>query len=222
MAHDIKVMVIGDASVGKTCMLLTYTTNSFPEEYVPTVFDNYNANALVDGTAVVLGMWDTAGSDEYSTLRPCSYSGTDVFLVCFSVVDPTSFDSVMQKWYPEITQYVEGKPPIIVVGLKCDLRTHASTIKQLELEGEEPISREMGLQLKEKIGAHKYMECSAKTQEGLSKVFEEAIRVVLFPPTPPSPTPSGSKMKLFKNRLFGKKDKKDKDGKKKDKDGKKT
>jgi len=194
MGQDIKVMVVGDGNVGKTCMLISYTTNSFPGEYVPTVFDNYNANAIVDGTPVNLGLWDTAGSDEYNTLRPLSYPGTDVFVICFSIFSPSSFENVLKKWYPEIAQHMDSKPPILLVGTKSDLRNKQAAIDNLKQSGEEPITHEMGMQMKQEIGAYKYLECSALTQDGLATVFEEAIRVVLFPPAkiePPTPTSGG-------------------------------
>jgi Ras-related C3 botulinum toxin substrate 1 len=205
MGQDIKVMVVGDGNVGKTCMLISYTTNSFPGEYVPTVFDNYNANAIVDGTPVNLGLWDTAGSDEYNTLRPLSYPGTDVFVICFSIFSPTSFDNVLNKWYPEITQHMDSKPPILLVGTKSDLRGKQSAIDSLKASGEEPVTQEEGQNMKAEIFAHKYLECSALTQEGLANVFEEAIRVVLFPPSreePKSTTAPVTKPGFFK-KMFG-------------------
>jgi len=180
MGQDIKLMVVGDGSVGKTCLLISYTTNSFPGEYVPTVFDNYNANAIVEGNPVNLGLWDTAGSEEYDTLRPLSYPGTDVFLICFSLFSPESYDSVHKKWYKEITEHAPDTP-IILVGTKLDLREKSEAIASLKENNQEPISYEKGEALGKKIGAKKYLECSALTQEGLAKVFEEAVKIILFP-----------------------------------------
>jgi len=180
MGHDIKLMVVGDGSVGKTCLLISYTTNSFPGEYVPTVFDNYNANAIVEGNPVNLGLWDTAGSSEYDTLRPLSYPGTDVFLICFSIFSPESCQSVISKWYPEISTHAPDVP-IILVGTKSDLRSKQDAIQVLKENNQAPITTEQGIELAKKIGAKKYLECSALTQQNLSLIFEEAVKLVLFP-----------------------------------------
>ena len=80
-----------------TLLLSSYTQDRFPTEYVPTVFDNYSATVKVDGRMVTLGLWDTAGQEEYNRLRPLAYPNCDVFLIVFSVVEPSSFVNARKK-----------------------------------------------------------------------------------------------------------------------------
>ncbi|RDX98599.1 Rac-like GTP-binding protein RAC9, partial [Mucuna pruriens] len=136
-ARFIKCVTVGDGAVGKTCMLISYTSNTFPTDYVPTVFDNFSANVTVDGSTVNLGLWDTAGQEDYNRLRPLSYRGADVFLLCYSLISKASYENISKKWIPELRHYAPNVP-IVLVGTKLDL--------------------------KKMIGAVTYIECSSKTQ----------------------------------------------------------
>lgn len=177
--ENIKCVVVGDGAVGKTCLLISYTTNAFPGEYIPTVFDNYSATVMVDSKPVNLGLWDTAGQEDYDKLRPLSYPGTHVFLVCFSIVSSTSYENVKSKWYPEILAKAPRGVPFILVGTKEDLRGNSEWEKKLADEGKTMLTPQDGERLAREIGARQYLECSALTQTGLKDVFDEAIKIAL-------------------------------------------
>lgn len=171
--HPVKIVVVGDGTVGKTCLLVSYTTNSFPEEeYVATVFDNFADNIECDGVKVSLTLWDTAGQEDYERLRPLSYPGTDVFLLCFSVDNLHSFENIASKWQPEIAHHCP-KAPYILVGTKTDLRQNE--------DSSQFVSKAMGRKMASKIKAARYVECSAKSHENVKEAFEEAVRAVLNP-----------------------------------------
>ena len=91
-----KCVLVGDLTVGKTCLLESYTSGAYQEPYITMCPDNYSAKVIVDEREVNLGLWDTAplttAQEDYDRLRPLAYPQTQVFLVCFSVVDPSSFD----------------------------------------------------------------------------------------------------------------------------------
>ncbi|XP_071033903.1 ras-related protein ced-10 isoform X2 [Parasteatoda tepidariorum] len=169
----IKLVVVGDGTVGKTCLLISYTTGAFPdEEYVPTVFDNYAGCMEIDNIRVSLTLWDTAGQEDYERLRPLSYPGTDGFLLCFSVDDSRSYENITTCWYPQIMNVCPT--PFILVGTKTDLRENPE-----EHSKDKFISRKQGKKLASKIKAAKYVECSAKEINGVKEVFDEAVRAVL-------------------------------------------
>ncbi|CAH2312459.1 ras-related C3 botulinum toxin substrate 1 [Pelobates cultripes] len=109
------------------------------------------------------------------------YPNHDVFVICFSLVSPASYENVQSKWYPEVKQHCPNVP-IILVGTKLDLRDDKKIIEELNKVKQSPISYPQGLALAKQIEAVKYIECSALTQKGLKTVFDEAIRAVLMPP----------------------------------------
>ncbi|XP_055499650.1 rho-related GTP-binding protein RhoG-like [Leucoraja erinacea] len=178
--QTIKCVVVGDGAVGKTCLLISYTTNAFPAEYVPTVFDNYSAQMTVDGRTVSLNLWDTAGQEEYDRLRTLSYPQSNVFIICFSVASPSSFANVRHKWQPEVLHHCPNVP-ILLVGTKKDLRNDSETIKKLKEQSLSLTTMHQGVTLAKQIRAVKYLECSALNQEGIREVFVEAVRAVLYP-----------------------------------------
>lgn len=94
---------------------------------------------MVDGKPINLGLWDTAGQEDYDRLRPLSYPQTDVFLICFSLVNPASFENVRAKWYPEVRHHCPATP-IILVGTKLDLREDKETIERLKDKKLAPIT----------------------------------------------------------------------------------
>lgn len=173
-----KLVIVGDGACGKTCLLIVFSKDQFPEVYVPTVFENYVADIEVDGKQIELALWDTAGQEDYDRLRPLSYPDTDVILMCFSIDSPDSLENIPEKWNPEVKHFCPNVP-VVLIGNKKDLRNDEATKKELMKMRQEPVRTEQGRAMADKIGAYAYLECSAKTKEGVRAVFETATRGAL-------------------------------------------
>lgn len=156
-----------------------FSKGTFPQVYLPTVFENYVSDVEVDGRHVELALWDTAGQEDYDRLRPLSYPDSNVILICFAIDSPDSLDNVQEKWISEVLHFCQGVP-ILLVGCKTDLRYDPKTIEELKRTSQRPVTPDEGQAVAQKIGAFKYLECSAKTQEGVKEVFEHATRAALM------------------------------------------
>lgn len=99
---------------------------------------------MVDDEPYTLGLFDTSGLDNFDRLRPLSYPQTDVFLVCFSVVEPKSLENVREKWVPEIVHHCK-RTTFLLVGTKIDLIEDTEIVEKLARNGQRPISTEVSL-----------------------------------------------------------------------------
>ena len=133
---------------------------------------------MVDSKPISLGLWDTAGQEDYDRLRPLSYPQTDIFVVCFSIISRPSFDNIATKWVPEIRHHCPTVP-ILLSGNKVDLKNDSSALERLRSKGMTPISIEEGKLKAKEVGAVGYYETSALTQQGVKDMFDAAIRAVL-------------------------------------------
>eukprot|EP01103_Thecamoeba_quadrilineata_P014107 TRINITY_DN4101_c0_g1_i1.p1 TRINITY_DN4101_c0_g1~~TRINITY_DN4101_c0_g1_i1.p1 ORF type:complete len:231 (+),score=26.88 TRINITY_DN4101_c0_g1_i1:12-704(+) len=175
ITRAIKCGIVGDGTVGKTTLSVSYTSRAFMDAYVPTLFDNFSAIEEVDGQFINISLWDTAGQEDYSSLRTPMYRKTDIFLLCFSTVHLDSFDNLRHKW---ITELRENAPetPFILVGTKTDLRD------KLDQENDKTVERintKKGQKLAKELKAQTYVECTSKDPQSVNNVFIEAIRVLL-------------------------------------------
>ncbi|UJR08205.1 hypothetical protein I4U23_012478 [Adineta vaga] len=173
-----KLVIVGDGMCGKTCLLFAFKDKQFLSTHEPTIFETYPTEIQVDGKLINLTLFDTAGQEDYERLRALSYADTNIALICFSVDSPVSVISVIENWMPEVQEFCD-RCPVILVACKIDLRTDSHTIEQLRRDGEKPISTETGKQIAERIKADAYMECSAKTREGVQDLFVHAARLSL-------------------------------------------
>lgn len=168
----LKLVIVGDGGVGKSSFLITATTNLFPCNYVPTVFDNYSASIMVNGKPFSVSLWDTAGQEDYDRLRPLSYPQTDVFVVSFDVASTTSFQNVTEKWIPEVRRF-GPLVPILLLATKTDLRGNKNPTSPCRhvTEGE-------GKSLASSQGAT-YAECSSLLNDGVQQAINKAVELAV-------------------------------------------
>ncbi|KAL5371668.1 hypothetical protein DPSP01_014093 [Paraphaeosphaeria sporulosa] len=143
------------------------------------IFEHYLTGCRVDGKLVQLALWDTAGREDYKRLRPLSYTKAHVILIGFSVEFLDSLENVKQKWSEEAQERCPGVP-IILVGLKKDLREDPLIQEEMRKKSLKFTTPKAGDVIKDFIGARKYLECSSVNGDGVDDVFEAATRVALL------------------------------------------
>jgi len=169
----LKVLLLGESSVGKTSIFQRYAKDEFVEEYKATIgADFFSKDVTVDGREVILQMWDTAGQERYKSLGATFYRGSDACMVVYDVCDKSSFDA-LTDWVEQFLKGVgmETDDPtksgsglnLVVVGNKCDLT------ESREVDSE--VAREFC-----NTHGYQFFETSAKTGLQVTEAFEHIVR----------------------------------------------
>ncbi|KAI1166344.1 P-loop containing nucleoside triphosphate hydrolase protein [Nemania serpens] len=172
-----RFVFVGDAECGKSSILLRLYRDTFTEHYAPTQYELFHKVVAVDGQDADIELWDTAGDVALEQLGRLSYLAWDAVFLCFSVNSVRSFNSARTQWITQIRRYTRGAP-LIFVGTQTDQRVGASLWAPLYPNLETHISATEGTMTATAIGATRYVECSAKTGQGITGVFEEGVRAV--------------------------------------------
>uniref|UniRef100_A0A7E4UWA9 Rho-related GTP-binding protein RhoU n=1 Tax=Panagrellus redivivus TaxID=6233 RepID=A0A7E4UWA9_PANRE len=179
MKKNLKIVVVGDGSCGKTSLIVAQAGGGFTEQYTPTAFDDYAIESLVNGKPKMLTVCDTAGEEEFNSLRPLSYPDADVFIVCYSVERAESMKHIRERWIPEIRHFCPNVP-VLIVGNKKDIRSDIGR-KSSRSENVEPAAVELedAEALAREVSSLPLIECSAKQRENIRLVFDTAIRAAV-------------------------------------------
>lgn len=202
-----KLVIIGDGNCGKTSLLHAYAKNEFVNEHHPTIVDTHvQIIQLENNKKIELVIYDTAGQEEYDKLRPIFYKDTNVILLCYSIDLPNSLTNVTDKWLPEI-RFFCPQIPLILVGIKKDLRNDPITCRRLKMNQQRPVKLEEGQSMAKRVRANYFIECSCKTFENINEIFYTAAKLsindsLLFPAS------SSNTNMSIKNKSIKKKKKK--------------
>ena len=177
----VKCVIIGDSNVGISSIISVFTQKVFPTSWAPTVFDTHPTTLKIDNEDIDAIIWEIAGREGFQNLRTLSYHNTDVFILVFGVDQEASFSNVEHDWIKELEgAFPKGKvPPIVLLGTKTDLRGGETC------HGRPLLTYKDGVKLAKRIGARRYMECSAlKDIQSCHNIFEAAVREALVKKEP--------------------------------------
>ncbi|EIW72691.1 hypothetical protein TREMEDRAFT_58860 [Tremella mesenterica DSM 1558] len=154
----IKLLLIGDSGVGKSCLLLRFCDDAWTPSFITTIGIDFKIRTIeLDGKKIKLQIWDTAGQERFRTITTAYYRGAMGILLVYDVTDEKSFSNI-RTWHANIDQHASPGVNKILIGNKCDW------------DDKRAVSLEQGKALADEFGL-RFLETSAKANEGVEEAF---------------------------------------------------
>ena len=162
----VKILMIGESGVGKTCLIQRFNKNEFSLTHLSTIAIDFKMKVVtVNDQRLKMQIWDTAGQERFNTLTAGFFKGSDGIVLCYSVTDMKSFENI-NKWMAQIKSLAPVDVKVLLVGNKTDL------------EDQRVVSEELGNEMAEKYGVELF-EASAKSGDNVMEVFNRMAELVL-------------------------------------------
>lgn len=166
-AYDMimKLLLVGDSGVGKSCLLLRFVEDKFNPSFITTIGIDFKIRTIESkGKRIKLQVWDTAGQERFRTITTAYYRGAMGIVLIYDVTDSRSFENV-ENWFQTVTQHANEDAQIFLVGNKCDDEVNRQ------------VSKEQGQELAAKLNVP-FLEASAKSNENVDSIFYELASII--------------------------------------------
>ena len=186
--HLFKLLIIGESGVGKTCLLLRFTDDSFTANHLTTIGIDFKIKIInLEDKQIKLQIWDTAGQERFRTITKTYYKGAHGIILTYDVTDENSFKNI-RNWVKQIEQNAQSNVCKVLVGNKCDRE-------------DRKISYEEGAKLASEFKMQ-FFETSAKSNYNVNETFTYLTKEILSSSEPKS---DGNKININPNKGGGSK-----------------
>lgn len=159
-----KILLIGDSGVGKSCLLVRFVDDKFNPSFITTIGIDFKIKTVeINGQKIKLQLWDTAGQERFRTITTAYYRGAMGIILVYDVTDEKTFANI-RTWFKTVTEHANDEAQLLLVGNKSDMDTRTVTFEQ----GDE-LSKELGIP---------FIESSAKNDDNVNDIFFTLAKLI--------------------------------------------